>query len=220
MLSMLLYEPLYTVDLISPEPATTLQSNGVEPEFGDVMFVLNMNVGWLLAIPCIKEKSIRTNSQYSRHQSVCCLPLFSSILWRLGGARSTKACAQLVSYQLTNASMDGTQRGLEGPPGMGLDARVPTSIGLRNPSWVSSPGPLIRPSLATASTRLSHQAEIALALAEVVQGHAAAALILYAELSHLRYCAPLIPKHAARAIPWPVARGSARDHGRHSVRSF
>jgi hypothetical protein len=133
--------------------------------------------------------------------------------------RDQRKPAHNLSYQLTNASMGGTQRGLEGPPGTGLDAGVPTSIGLRNPNPVSSPEPLICPSLATASTRLSHRAEIALALAEVVQGHTAAALILYAALPHLRCCAPLIPKHVARAIPRPAVRGSARDRGRHSARS-
>jgi hypothetical protein len=43
MLSVLLDEPLYAVDLISPEPATMLQSDGIEPEFGRIILTLNMN---------------------------------------------------------------------------------------------------------------------------------------------------------------------------------
>jgi hypothetical protein len=81
---MFLYKLLYTVDLISPEPATTLQSDGIEPEFGYVLLTLNMNVGRLLAITGIKEKSIGTDSQYRRYQSIYCPPLFSSILRRPG----------------------------------------------------------------------------------------------------------------------------------------
>jgi hypothetical protein len=67
MLSVLLDEPLYAVDLISPEPATMLQSDGIEPEFGCIILTLDMNVGWLLAITCIKEESVGTDSQYSWH---------------------------------------------------------------------------------------------------------------------------------------------------------
>jgi hypothetical protein len=61
----LFYEPLYADDLISPEPATLLKPDRIEPEFGFVMFTLNMNMGWLLAITCVKKESVGTNSQYS-----------------------------------------------------------------------------------------------------------------------------------------------------------
>jgi hypothetical protein len=64
MLSMPLYEPLYTVDLISPEPASMLQSDGIEPEFGCIL-ALDMNVRWLLAIACIEEESVGADSQRS-----------------------------------------------------------------------------------------------------------------------------------------------------------
>jgi hypothetical protein len=67
MLFVLLDEPLYAVDLISPEPVTMLQSKRIEPEFGCIILTLDMNVGWLLAITCIKEESVGTNSQYSWH---------------------------------------------------------------------------------------------------------------------------------------------------------
>jgi hypothetical protein len=67
MLSMLFDELLYAVDLISPEPATMLQSDGIEPEFGCMIRTLDMNRGWLLAITCIKEESIGTDSQHSWH---------------------------------------------------------------------------------------------------------------------------------------------------------
>ena len=133
--------------------------------------------------------------------------------------RSTEPYTQPLSQQLTNASMSGEQCGIEGPLSAGLDTEAPASTGLRNPNPMSSPSPLIHASLAAASTRLSHQAEIVLALAEVVQAYAAAAPILYAELPYLRCHAPLIPKHAARAIPLLASHGSARDRGRHSVRS-
>jgi hypothetical protein len=67
MLSVFLDEPLYAVDLISPEPAAILQSDGIEPEFGCVVLTLDMNMGWLLAITCINEESIGTDSQHSWH---------------------------------------------------------------------------------------------------------------------------------------------------------
>jgi hypothetical protein len=67
MLSVFLDEPLYAVDLISPESVAMLQSDGIEPEFGCIILTLDMNVGWLLAITCIKEESVGTDSQYSWH---------------------------------------------------------------------------------------------------------------------------------------------------------
>jgi hypothetical protein len=67
MLSMLFDELLYTVDLISPETSATLQSYRIEPEFGCIIRTLDMNMGWLLAITCIKEESIGTDSQPSWH---------------------------------------------------------------------------------------------------------------------------------------------------------
>ena len=67
MLSMPLYEPLYPVDLISPEPASMLQSDGIELEFGCIILTLDMNVGWLLAITCIEEESVGADSQHSWH---------------------------------------------------------------------------------------------------------------------------------------------------------
>jgi hypothetical protein len=65
MLSVLLDEPLYAVDLISPEPLTTLQSNGIEPEFSCIIRTFGMNMGWFLAITCIKEESVGTDLQHS-----------------------------------------------------------------------------------------------------------------------------------------------------------
>jgi hypothetical protein len=65
MLSMPLYEPLYPVDLISPEPASMLQSDGIEPESGCIILALDMNVRWLLAIACIEEESVGADSQRS-----------------------------------------------------------------------------------------------------------------------------------------------------------
>jgi hypothetical protein len=41
MLSMLLYELLYTVDLISPEPEAMPESDGIEPEFGCIILRLD-----------------------------------------------------------------------------------------------------------------------------------------------------------------------------------
>jgi hypothetical protein len=64
---MLLYQLLYAVDFISPKPATPLQSDGVKPKFGCVILTLDMNVGWLMTITRIKEKSVRTNSPYCWH---------------------------------------------------------------------------------------------------------------------------------------------------------
>jgi hypothetical protein len=67
MLSMLFDELLYSVDLTSPEPTTLLQSDRIKPEFSWVIRMLDMNTGWLLAITCIKEESVRADSQYSWH---------------------------------------------------------------------------------------------------------------------------------------------------------
>jgi len=65
MLSVLLDEPLYAVDLISPEPTIMQQSDGIEPEFGCSSLTLDMDMGWLLAITCIKEESVGADSPHS-----------------------------------------------------------------------------------------------------------------------------------------------------------
>jgi hypothetical protein len=52
---------------MSAEPLTTLQSDGIEPEFGCIIRTFGMNKGWLLAITCIKEESVGTDSQHSWH---------------------------------------------------------------------------------------------------------------------------------------------------------
>jgi hypothetical protein len=65
--SVILDEPLYAIDLISPEPPTTLQSDGIEPEFSCIILTFGMNMWWLLAITCIEEESVGTDSQHSWH---------------------------------------------------------------------------------------------------------------------------------------------------------
>ena len=71
--------------------------------------------------------------------------------------------------------MDGGQGDIEELAGAGLDTGALTSTRLRSPTPVFSPAPLIRTLLVAVPTPLPYRAEIALSIAEVVQGHAATA---------------------------------------------
>jgi hypothetical protein len=64
---MLLDEPLYPIDLLPVKAAARLKPHRIEPEFGYMIITLNMNVGRLLTITCVKEKSVRANSAYRWH---------------------------------------------------------------------------------------------------------------------------------------------------------
>jgi hypothetical protein len=68
-------EPLNPVDLSSAEPTTTLKPGGIDPKFGLVIVALNMDMGWLIAVTCVKEESVRANSQYSGRCPVYYFPL-------------------------------------------------------------------------------------------------------------------------------------------------
>jgi hypothetical protein len=74
MFSMPLDKLLAPGDLISTEPTTLLKPDGIEPELGRVILPLNMNMGRLMAITCVKEESVGASSQYSGHWAVRCLP--------------------------------------------------------------------------------------------------------------------------------------------------
>jgi len=68
-------EPLYPVNLCSAEPTTALKPGGIDPKFGLVIVTLNMDMGWLIAVTCVKEESVRANSQNSGHCPVYYFPL-------------------------------------------------------------------------------------------------------------------------------------------------
>jgi hypothetical protein len=54
-------------ELVSTKSTTILKPDGIQPKFGDPMIALNVNMGWLIAISCIEEESVRSNPQYRRH---------------------------------------------------------------------------------------------------------------------------------------------------------
>jgi hypothetical protein len=64
---MLIHESLYPIDLLPVKAAARLKPHRIEPEFGYMIITLNMNVGRLLTITCVKEKSVRANSAYRWH---------------------------------------------------------------------------------------------------------------------------------------------------------
>ena len=46
-----------------------MEPDWVEPEIGDIIAILNVDVGWLVTIAGIKEKTVAINSQHCRHFS-------------------------------------------------------------------------------------------------------------------------------------------------------
>jgi hypothetical protein len=64
---MLFDEPLNLLDLDSPESTTALQPNRIEPELGEVVVALHVDMRWFIAVPSIEEEAIRTNSQHRGH---------------------------------------------------------------------------------------------------------------------------------------------------------
>jgi len=64
--------------LCASKPCIALQAERIKPELGKLVVALNMDMGRFIAIPCIKEEAIWTDSQYSWH-----LLEFHSIFSRL-----------------------------------------------------------------------------------------------------------------------------------------
>ena len=52
-------KPLYTTDFRSIEPAAAVQPDRIEPEFGDLVLTLDVDVRRLIAVIRIKEEPIR-----------------------------------------------------------------------------------------------------------------------------------------------------------------
>ncbi len=53
---------LYSIDCAPAKASAALQSDGVKPELADTAVALYVDMRRLVAIPGIKEKSVRTNS--------------------------------------------------------------------------------------------------------------------------------------------------------------
>jgi hypothetical protein len=66
---MFLHKPLQPMEFQSAEAMAVLQSYRLQPEFGDLIVTLHMDMGWLIAIPGIEKESIRTNAQDRRHRA-------------------------------------------------------------------------------------------------------------------------------------------------------
>jgi len=64
--------------LCASKPCIALQAERIKPELGKLVVALNMDMGRFIAIPCIKEEAIWTDSQCSWH-----LLEFHSIFSRL-----------------------------------------------------------------------------------------------------------------------------------------
>jgi hypothetical protein len=57
-ITVLLNQCLYPIDLISTIPTAILQSDGIEPELGDIVVTFNMSVRRLVAVGRVKEEPI------------------------------------------------------------------------------------------------------------------------------------------------------------------
>ncbi len=60
-------EFLDSTDLCSRKSAAALQPNWIKPELCNFVVPLNVTMLGLIAIPCVKEETIWTDSQYGRH---------------------------------------------------------------------------------------------------------------------------------------------------------
>ena len=65
---MLLDEPLNPLDLDSPESTAALQPDRIEPELGEVVVTLHVDMRWFIAVISIEEEPIRAKSQHGRHR--------------------------------------------------------------------------------------------------------------------------------------------------------
>lgn len=54
-------------DISPAEPAATLKSNGIKPEFGDIVIALDMHMLRFIAITGIEEEPIGPHSENSWH---------------------------------------------------------------------------------------------------------------------------------------------------------
>jgi len=61
------HEFLNSVKILSAESSASLQSHRLQPELCDLIVSLNMNMSGLIAVARVKEKPIRTKSQYGWH---------------------------------------------------------------------------------------------------------------------------------------------------------
>jgi len=60
---------LNSIKLGSAESSTSLEPHRVEPELCLILIPLDMDVRWLITVPCVEEKPVSANSQYRRHLS-------------------------------------------------------------------------------------------------------------------------------------------------------
>jgi hypothetical protein len=71
----LLDQPLDASDLVASKPTTVSKPDRIEPELGDVKISFDVDVWRFLAVACIKEAAVGTNSQNGR-QSFTSRPLY------------------------------------------------------------------------------------------------------------------------------------------------
>lgn len=68
---MLRHKVFYAIDFFSVETIAILKPHRVEPEFGFLVVLFNVNMRRFILISSIKEEAVGTNSQDGGHSLVC-----------------------------------------------------------------------------------------------------------------------------------------------------
>ena len=66
---MLFDKSLNPLDLDALESTAALQADRIEPELGEVVVALHVDVRWLIAVTSIEEEAIWAKSQYRGHMA-------------------------------------------------------------------------------------------------------------------------------------------------------
>jgi len=67
--SALFHDLLDAIEFATAKTAAALQSHRIEPELGNVIFTLNVDMFWFVAITGVEVEPIRSNSQDSWHRA-------------------------------------------------------------------------------------------------------------------------------------------------------
>lgn len=62
------YKPMHALQLNPVEPMALIKSHRLQPELGDGVVPLHVDVAWLDAIPCVEEESVRADTQDRGHR--------------------------------------------------------------------------------------------------------------------------------------------------------
>lgn len=59
---------MHALQLNPVEPMALIKSHRLQPELGDGVVPLHVDVAWLDAIPCVEEESVRADTQDRGHR--------------------------------------------------------------------------------------------------------------------------------------------------------